>query len=127
MIKVKKVIYTPADIIAMFAVQQKVLDAPAAGYVRNILAITHDQVYNSIAYIGGNAILYGYNSALTTGVFYEQNGFEKAGSYNLAVGKYYGDQTVFSTTKEFYVTTFTQTTAGDSNITAYIIYEDVLI
>ena len=58
-IQVKKVTYTPADIYALFATPQLVLPAPAAGFVNNILGITHDMEFNTAAYTGAIRFDYG--------------------------------------------------------------------
>lgn len=126
-VKVKKITYTPANIFAMFATPQVVLSAPAAGYVNNILGISHDMVYNSAVYTVATSLLYGYNSSLGSNVYNEPNILITAGDVNLPAGIGIAFNGGYSTTKDFKVTTDAAAATGDSDIDVYIIYETKLL
>lgn len=124
MVVVKKVTLTPAAIVAMFAVPLKVLNAPPANKINNILAISHDMTFATAAYTGALRFYYGNNAALALKVFFEENTLSSAVNVNLPAQKGIASETVFSTTKDFYVTTDALAATGDSTITAYIVYEE---
>jgi len=135
MIQVKKIIYTPADIFAMFVTPQLVLPAPPAGQVNNIIGVSHDLVFATLAYTVATKILYGAIVSANNYSFGEFYLLAQIVNYNEQASKanYKQDPSVlspnstdcvFSTTKDFFVTTDLQAAAGNSNIDSYIIYEE---
>lgn len=126
-IRVKKVTMNPAYIMGMFATPQIVLPAPAAGYINNILGVSHDMVYNSAAYTVAAAIRYGSTGPGIRYVFFDNVILASTVDSNMPIQKFSATLTSFSTTKDFYVTTDAAAATGDSTITAYIIYETKLI
>ena len=71
MIAVKKITYVPADIFAMNGAPQLVLAAPPAGYVNNILGISHDMTFNSAAYTVATTFRYGAVNLAAGSIFGE--------------------------------------------------------
>lgn len=116
-------IYTPTILIGAFATPVKVLPAPPAGFVNNILGISHDMTYNSAAYAVASKIIYGKSDGVW--VFEDDNVLGATADYNLPGLKKAATQVPFSTTKDFYMTTDAAATTGNSTITANIIYEQV--
>ena len=127
MIQVKKVTFTPADIFAMYVTPQLVLPAPPAGMVNNILGVTHDLVFNTLAYTGANSLRYFSNIAVDDTIITGLYELISIVNRNLPGKQTDGLYLPFSTTKNFYVTTDAQAATGDSNIDAYIIYEVVAL
>jgi hypothetical protein len=127
MIQVKKITYSPADIIAMFVTPQLVLPAPAAGYVNNIIGISHDLVFNTLGYTVATEIWYGWQLSAGTTVFTGRFILDRIANTNIPCLDGQASQTPFSTTKDFYVTTDVQAATGDSPIDAYIIFETKLL
>lgn len=127
MIKVKKITMTPADIFACFAVPQEVLPAPASGYVNNILAISHDMVFVTLAYTGATRLSYqNYNGASV--VFYDDTILASGASRNFPADKGNNqNQLSFTTKNALLLTTNGPAATGDSNIDVYIVYEVVRI
>ena len=127
MIKVKKITYTPANIVAMFATPQIVLPAPPSGYVNNIMAISHELVFGTAAYTGGSFLFY---DLLRPGLTIISDGtmLPAGGNMSLPANKASAStQLIASTTKNLYVTTDLLCATGDSPIDAYIVYEVVKI
>lgn len=127
-IRVKKITYAPADVYAMGAAPQKVLDAPASGYVNNILGVSHDMTYATTQYVVATELRYGNTNNNATRVFVDAVVLGSAFNCNLpAVQQTTPARVPFSTTKDFYVTTNGNAILGDSPIDAYIIYEEKLL
>lgn len=126
-IRVKKITYTPADIFAMNGTPQNVLAAPAAGYVNNILAISHDMVFNSAAYTGATDLIYGYDATLGTGLFYDTVSLAALADTVIPCGKITATNPIFTTSRDFYITTNGPAATGDSDIIAYVVYETKLL
>jgi hypothetical protein len=122
-IQVKKITYTPADIFAMFVTPQLVLPAPPAGKVNNILAVSHDLVFNTLAYTVATEIWYGLQPSAGVTVFTAPTILDRIANTNIPSKDGQSLQSRFSTTKDFFVTTDSQAVTGDSNIIAYIVYE----
>ena len=127
MIQVKKITYAPSDIYAMFGTPQNVLPAPDAGYVHNILGITHEMTFNTLAYSGASSFHYGVEDLQNIPVFTEDRVLAEENNYAQPSLKPDANATPFSTTKDFYVTVDFEATTGDSDIIAYIIYEKKLL
>ena len=125
MIQVKKIIYTPADIIAMFAVPQTVLAAPASGFVNNILAISHDMVFNANAYTVASGFIYKAIVGDPNIIFIDNDILNESIDINHPVLKITSNFSAYSTIKAFKVTTNDLAATGDSDVTAYIVYETV--
>ena len=135
MIKIKKVTYQPADIYAMNAVPQLVLQAPAAGKGRTILGITHDMEFETAAYTGAALLLYGTDPA-NWQTFVDTKTLAAVGNINQPAlrtsvqdlsgfsGELRHSASPFTTVKDFYVTTDGLAATGDSPIDVYIAYED---
>lgn len=123
MIQVKKITYTPANIYAMFATPQMVLPAPPAGFVNNILSVTHDMTFNTLAYTGAVNFRYGLTLNNTVYIFIDNQSLAAIYDINYTLLKQSALAVMFSTTKAFYITTNAAAATGNSNIDAYIIYE----
>src|SRR3990172_5130912 len=52
MIQVKKITLTPAQIIASFATPVIILPAPPTNFVNNVLGLSVDMTFNTLAYTG---------------------------------------------------------------------------
>ncbi len=122
-VKMIKAIYTPTVLAGAYAAPVKVLPAPPAGFVNNILGVSHDMTYNSAAYTTASKIIYGASDGIN--VFEDDNVLGATGDYNLPGIKKVATQLPFSTTKDFYMTTDAAAATGNSTIEAYIIYEQV--
>lgn len=127
MIQIKKITFTPADLAAMFVTPQMVIPAPPAGYVNNILAITHELVFNTLAYTGGSDIIYGKSAGNPYSIFHDQVSLPAAGDSQTPVTKAQTPQTIFSTTKDFKVTTDALPATGNSSIDAIIVWEQKIV
>ena len=123
MVQTKLIQLTPADIYGLYDTPKLVLPAPPIGYVNNILGISHDMVFNSVAYTGATNMRYGVY--IGDAVFIEFNILSATSNYSSPISKNDGAQTVFSTTKDLFLTTDAVAADGDSNINAYIIYEQI--
>lgn len=126
-IQVKKITYTPADIIAMGTVPQIVLPAPPAGYVNNILGISHEMTFNTASYTIVNILLYSTQTTTANYVFIDDVFLTATSDISLPIQKSIGGQAIFSTIKDFIIYTNGIAATGDSDIIAYIIYEEKLI
>ena len=126
-IKIKKITYTPANIYAMFATPQIVLPAPPIGYVNNILGITHKMVFNTAAYTIATAFLYGYEAGPNAMVYLDGYSLPSVTNVNQPLSKYTDTTLFISTTEDFYIMTDGAAATGDSNIIAYIVYEQKII
>ena len=126
-IRIKQVTYTPANIFAMFATPQIVLDAPATGYVNNILAITHKMEYDSVAYTDTDTFVYGNTKGDTVYMFYDSETLPATSDTNVSCERWSDKSTIFTTTEDFYVSTQAAAADGDSDVIAYIVYETKLI
>jgi len=120
---VKKITLTPADIYALNATPQNMLAAPAVGYANNILAITHEMIFNSAAYTNGSLMTYGNTNDNTDYLYIDNNILPAVADYHKPVSKTDAAATVFITTKDFYLTTDLACADGDSDIDVYIAYE----
>lgn len=125
MIQVKQVTLSPTIILALYATPVVALAAPPSGFVNNILGISHDMTYVSAAYATATKFKYGVSDG--TDVYEELNCLPATANVNLPTVKKLSTQSVFSTTKDFYVTTDAAAITGDSTINAYIIYEQIQI
>lgn len=125
MVQVIQSIYVPTGVISMFAAPVIVLPAPPAGFINNILGISHDMTFVSAAYTTATKFKYGVSDG--SDVYEESNCLPSVLNVNLPALKKNSSQSVFSTTKALYVTTDLLAAAGDSTINAYIIYEQVQI
>lgn len=124
MVQTKLIQLTPADIYGLYDTPKLILPAPPIGYVNNILGISHDMEFNSSAYHGGSYFIYGKNTEANN-VF---NGYfilNSTHNINLPALKLDASQSIFSTTKDLFLTTDAVAADGDSNINAYIIYEQI--
>ena len=127
MIQVKKIIYTPANIYAMFATPQIVLAAPPAGYANNILGISHHLIFNTLAYTVATVFTYAKTTNPTYYYATEVVTLPSVNSINTTLLRNLASATPFTTVEDFKVTTNAAAATGDSNINAYIIYETKLI
>ncbi len=126
-IKVKKLTYTPANIYSMFATPILALPAPPSGSVNNVLAISHDMVFNSAAYTGASHIIYGFTLDSFFEVYFDGDLLAALTNGNIPLRKWFAQNTIFSTTKDLYVTTEATAATGDSNIDAYVVYEEIVL
>src|SRR5882757_5553428 len=97
MIIVKDVSFSSAAIIASFVTPQTALAAPAAGYTRNILGITHAYTKVTTAYTVASAIYYNWNAFTSVPNFLDNWSLQSGASRTEAVQKYDGKALVFST------------------------------
>lgn len=123
MIRVKQITYLPADIFAMFAVPQMILPAPPSGKINNIVSVTHDMVFSTLAYTVATFIGYGKNPANNRYIFYDSISLPAVANSNFPLNKLVADFVTFSTIKDLFVTTDAAALTGDSKIKAFIIYE----
>ena len=123
MIQTKVIQLTPADVYGLNATPKLVLPAPPFGYVNNILGISHDMTFNSAAYTVATELIYGKMSSGQA--FIDSSVLGSTTNRNLPAAKSTTNQTTFSTTKDFFLTTDAVAAIGDSNINAYIIYEQI--
>lgn len=125
MIKIKKITFQPADIYDLFANPVIGLKAPSTGNVNNILGVTNDLDFATIAY-NTSSFIYGKSGA-TSSVFTGLNVLNSAVDINIPASKTVTQQLPFSTTKDFMITTNIAVTTGDSPVDTYIIYEETPI
>ena len=124
MIQVKKIIYTPADIFAMFGAPQEILPIPSAGKTNVILGISHKLIFNTAAYTGATEILYVSGSNLNAAFMKDTNSLSFINNRNTSISKTDAMATVFSTDQSVRITVNALAATGDSNIEAQIIYEE---
>ena len=123
MIQSIQAVLIPANIIASYATPIISLPAPPAGFINNILGISH-QSTGGTAYTTATKLIY-QSGGLK---FMEDDAILAAtGSYNSPALKSAATQTIFSTTQAVTVTTDAQAATGTSTINAYLIYEQIQI
>ena len=114
---------TPTIIYGLNATPKLVLPAPPIGYVNNVLGISHDMTFNSAAYTTASSLIYG--KANSGEAFIDSSVLGAISNHNLPASKGNSVQTIFSTTKDFFLTTDAVAATGDSNIDVHIIYEQI--
>jgi len=123
MIQSIQAVLIPANIIGSYAAPITVLPAPPAGFINNILGISH-QTAGGTAYTTASKLLY---SSGGTKFMEDDAVLAATGSYNSPALKSAATQTIFSTTQAVTVTTDALAATGTSTINAYIIYEQIQI
>src|ERR1019366_7077669 len=111
MVKVIQAVFAPAGVIALYGTPAVALPAPPAGYVNNILGISHAMTYNSTAYTTATKLLYSSGGAK---VMEDDAILAAVANYNSPALKSAAPQTVFSTTQALNVTTDALAAAGNS-------------
>ncbi len=125
MIQTLQIILDPATVYTLNATPKIALPAPPAGFVNNILGISHDMAFVSAAYVTATKLIYGVSDS--SSVFQDSNVMPAVANVNLPAIKTIATQTVFSTTKDLYVTTDHIAATGDSTINGYIVFEQIQI
>ena len=111
----------------MFGTPQLALPAPAAGYTNNIYGITHD-LDKTTADSVASEMYYGRGVADSFYAFFDFWSLQANADLNIPLAKTAGSSdSVFTTTKDLYVTTNSQAAAFVGTIDAYIYYEVVAI
>jgi hypothetical protein len=123
MVQAIQAILAPTNIISSYATPITVLPAPPAGFINNILGISH-QTTGGTAYTTASKLLYSSNG---TKFMEDDSILASTGVYNLPAIKSSATQTIFSTTQAVTVTTDAQAATGTSTINVYIIYEQIQI
>jgi hypothetical protein len=126
-VKVCQITYSPADIYANGVTPQLIMSAPTAGYARTILSISHDMVYNSLAYAGGTVLTYGTGTPGYPYQFYDDQVLTATSNFNGPVDKSDSSTAPFTTTRGLYVSNTGIAITGNSSIVATIVYQDILI
>jgi hypothetical protein len=123
MIVTKKITLTPAQIYALFVTPYVALAAPPAGYVNNILGVSIDKVYNTLAYAVATTLGFGVRNMPANAVFQDGNVLAGTADYAVAVQNPSGWAGFFSTEEDFIIQTDATATTGNSDIIIYITYE----
>ena len=126
-IKVKKVTVTSAELLAINATPKEMLAAPAAGYVNNILAITHNLDFVSAAY-AAFTVLYYYTFGIPSSTNqFAQDSNSLANVVDAEMPLIKRNSTLGTTATALMLSALGDPTTGDSDLIAYIVYETKLI
>lgn len=125
MTRTAQVILAPATIYALSVTRQIALPTPPAGYVNNILAISHGMTFSSAAYTGATKLIYESKSGVN--IFEDSAILPAVADAQTPTLKSQATQGIFSTTEALYVTADGVAAAGNSTISGYISYEQIQI
>lgn len=125
MTRTEQIILAPATVYALSATRQIALPAPPAGYINNILSVSHGMEFVSAAYTGATKLIYESKSGVN--IFEDSAMLPAVADAQAGTLKSQATQGIFGTTEALYVTADAVAAAGDSTINGYITYEQVQI
>jgi hypothetical protein len=123
MIKVKKITWTPTQIYGSHVTPLVALAQPPSGYTHTILSITHSVVFNSLAYVGGNAIRYSAFGSGQNVWFSESATLVAEVDEDIPLLKNNSANVPPVTEHQMMFTTQSVQSVGNSNIVALIVYD----